>query len=247
MGFGKWLSDRWGRGPSMKGLRSSVRGTGRFLDNDLVRTAAGLALTSTGIGAIPGAAIMAGGTAATKLARGKNIGEALGSGAKVGAGYGAARAISAGADKLMNRGAAAASSSAPGGVKGVPTDVLSPEEIEGALNAAKSVPGPMDLNLEGDVLSRFGVRQAGNWLKKNPKDAMILGGKAAGGIMEHRQNASALDLQRQELELVRQRDEEERERRRKIGAAVSPHMQQMLADLLARFGAQQGAPPPMNA
>src|SRR5688500_9924296 len=107
MNIGRWLKNRWGNGPSMKGLRSSIRGTGRFLDNDLIRTAGGLALTATGIGALPGAALMAGGTAATKLARGKNIGESLTSGAKVGAGYGAGRALSAGVGKLAGRGAQA--------------------------------------------------------------------------------------------------------------------------------------------
>ncbi len=82
-----WLSDRWGSGPSVKGLVSSVKGTGHTIgdiaSNPWVQGLTDAALMATGVGAPAAAALMAaekGGGALLKP--GGNIGQGLIGGAE---------------------------------------------------------------------------------------------------------------------------------------------------------------------
>lgn len=60
--IGKWAGDRWGKGPSMSGLKSSVKGTAKFVTNPAVMGVGG-ALLSGGL-SLP--ALAAGGLGAAK-------------------------------------------------------------------------------------------------------------------------------------------------------------------------------------
>lgn len=55
MGFGDWLSDRWGNGPSMGGLKSSIKGTARTVGK-VAPVVAGAALIP-GVGGLLGGAL----------------------------------------------------------------------------------------------------------------------------------------------------------------------------------------------
>lgn len=61
--LGNWLGDRWGKGPSMKGLKSSVKGTGNFIAKTAPYAAGALLIPGVG-SAIGGALGMGGGAAA---------------------------------------------------------------------------------------------------------------------------------------------------------------------------------------
>ena len=126
-----WLSDRWGNGPSIKGLESSVKGTahtvGDVLSNPVTQAIAGGLLTATGVGAPLGAAILAGsGALGGALKPGGNLGSALG-GAATGALAGGAGAL---AGKALS-----------GGLSGVP-GVQGIENFFGDANGALTkIPG----------------------------------------------------------------------------------------------------------
>lgn len=53
--IGKWAGDRWGRGPSMKGLKSSIKGTAKFAGK-----VAPYALGAASLGVIPGIGALGG-------------------------------------------------------------------------------------------------------------------------------------------------------------------------------------------
>lgn len=88
--IGNWVSDRIGNGPSVSGLKSSIRGTGNL--------AAKAAPFVSFVNPVLGAALAAGGS----LAGGKNIGESLVAGAKS---YGGSKLLGAipGAGKLASK------------------------------------------------------------------------------------------------------------------------------------------------
>lgn len=95
-GFRSWLKHRWGRGLSVKGLKSSIRGTahtaGAVLDNKYVKGALATGLALTGVGLPAAAGIMAAeGAVGGTLKKGGGLKNALrgaGRGAIIGAAAG---------------------------------------------------------------------------------------------------------------------------------------------------------------
>lgn len=73
MGFGDWVKDRWGRGPSMNGLKSSVKGT--------IRTVGKVAPYAAGAALIPGVGGMLGGALGGIASKIPGAGAVLGGGA----------------------------------------------------------------------------------------------------------------------------------------------------------------------
>lgn len=123
-----WLQDRWGRGPSLNGLKSSVKGTGHTIgkvaDNKWVQGATAAALAATGVGAPAAAAIMAGmAGGGALLKKGGNIGDGLMGAAKGAAmGYGAGKAgqlLHGGIGVAGSGGTSATGAGASGGGAGI--------------------------------------------------------------------------------------------------------------------------------
>lgn len=67
MGFGSWVKARWGRGPSISGLKSSVKGTVRTAAQNPVIASAVVGVLTGGLGS---AAVLA-------AAKAKSIGSAI--------------------------------------------------------------------------------------------------------------------------------------------------------------------------
>lgn len=129
-----WLSDRWGNGPSIKGLESSVKGTahtvGDVASSPIAQAIAAGLLTATGVGAPAAAAILAGsGALGGALKPGGNAGSALG-GAASGALAGGAGAL---AGKALG-GLGSAASNIPG-VQGIE------QALGGAGSTLSKIPG----------------------------------------------------------------------------------------------------------
>lgn len=95
----KWAGKQYGHGPSVSGLKSSIKGTGHTvgnaLDNKYTKLALATALTATGVGAPAAAALMAAeGFGGNILKKGGNIGGALKQGAVDGvSSYGAGKLL----------------------------------------------------------------------------------------------------------------------------------------------------------
>lgn len=145
-----WLSDRWGKGPSIKGLESSIKGTGHTIgevaDNPWTKAALAAALTATGVGAPAAAALLASeGALGGALKPGGNFGSTLG---------GAASGAIAGGGGALAGKALGALGSAAGDIPGV----SGIESAAGGLNGAlQKIPGVTGLE---SVLG-----SAGNGLK----------------------------------------------------------------------------------
>lgn len=185
-----WLSRRWGSGPSVKGLVSSVKGTGHTIgqiaDNPVTKAALAAALTATGVGAPAAAAILASEGA---------LGGALkpGGGLKDAAVGGAEGAIAGGGSALAGKalsGLGSAVSSIPGvsgieqGVSGAATGLngllQNVPGVTGAENLLSSAGGKIAGALTGggsptSLGSILG--DAGQWLTGN-------GGKNALGLAQ---------------------------------------------------------------
>lgn len=92
-----WLAKRWGKGPSVKGLKSSIKGTGhtvgKIASSKITKGILATGLAATGVGAGASAAIMATtGAAGGALKKGGGLRQAA-RGAAVGAATGAAAGV----------------------------------------------------------------------------------------------------------------------------------------------------------
>lgn len=212
MGFGGWLKDRWGNGPSMNGLKSSVRGTGRFVTSDLGKGLAAGGLALTGVGLPAAAGLMGATQAAGSLASGKNIGQAAKSGA-----LGAAGTFAGGKVASMLPGGTSIKNAVMGRL-GFPTAALGE-------TAAKAAGG-----------NGFGWDDVGGFLKNNAGDLLQTAGNVWGASQMAKSANEDRDFMREQWEYQRGADEEERRRRFAAQDAVAPQQQALMRALMARFG-----------
>lgn len=222
--IGKWAGDRWGNGPSMSGLKSSVKGTGNLVgkiaDNKLVQGVTAAALAASGVGAPAAAAIMGGiGASGGALKKGGGLRSAIGGAASgvASAATGAALAKVPGVSSVLSR------VPGVGGGSLVSADILKSAAAAGNAvnglnfgsivgNAGKGAgmgikdfflgggaDGQGNFGILGDIGGRVkkvpGLSEIGGSLWKN-KDALLAG---AGLFMDAKDDARARGLEERGL------------------------------------------------
>jgi hypothetical protein len=226
--IGKWAGDRWGDGPSVKGLKSSVKGTGNF-----VSKAAPLATFIPGVGPLAAGALGAVGA----LAGGKNIGQAALSGL---GGFAGAKGI----DKLAGMVGGAVGSAATGipsaatqagqagaAAMGVPgAGAASAASGGGLKSVGKSLVGGLLSGGGADGKGHFGA--VGDFL--GGKGATDLLGLGLGGMSAYEGIKSANEanaLRREAMEMAKQ----DYATRQQFRDAAVPMLNAQRPDLSATF------------
>lgn len=233
--FSSWLGHRWGDGPSMSGLESSVKGTGHFL-GDVGQYAAPVVSAFNPLLGAGIAGVSAG-------LRGKSIADMIKDAAITGGtGYAmnhvgdlvsGAKGLFSGSDAAAGAGAgAAAGSGAAGGASDAAGDVLgdfgsAAPSVSSAARSATASAGPA---ASGGAKGFFSSLSA--------KDVLSGAGQAASAAATYAGNQSRDSLARDEFNYSKDQNAQALAR----SQALDPQRQLLMQILMQRLGLSHNAP-----